>query len=516
MAEPTLIPDLIDAHAAHSPDARAIACEGRALTWRQLAERSDRIAAALAALGIAPGDKVALLSHPSIECVESILGTIKAGACAVPLPASASSAALALMLRDSDAKALLLGGELRSSIAPFEAELLDRLPDRLIALGFAADGWLAYGELLEAAPRERRRAPLRDDLAFNLIYSSGTTGRPKGIVHDHGMRGRQALRAGFDYGRDTVTLLATPLYSNTTLLPMFATIAHGGTSVLMGKFDPARYLRTAQAERATHTMLVPVQYQRILAHPDFARHDLSAFKVKQSSGAPFGAALKREILDRWPGRLVEIYGMTEGGCTCILDAGRHPDKLATVGRPAPDNDIRIIDERGNELPRGEMGEVVGRSPFMMAGYYKLPQMTEEFYWRDREDRAFHRTGDIGRFDEDGFLVLLDRKKDVIISGGQNIYAIDLETVLAGHPDVADVAVIGVPSETWGETPLALVVPKPGTRADGEALREWTNARVGKMQRLSGVELRAELPRSSLGKLLKRELKAPYWQRTGHR
>jgi acyl-CoA synthetase (AMP-forming)/AMP-acid ligase II len=292
---------------------------------------------------------------------------------------------------------------------------------------------------------------------------------------------------------------------------MLSALCAGGPAILMRKFDAGGYLALAESRRVTHTMLVPVQYQRILAHPDFGRTDLTSFKVKQSTGAPFPAALKRALLDRWPGRLVDLYGMTEGGCSCMLDATRFPDKLDTVGRPAPDNDVRIIDEAGRELPPGATGEVIGRNPHMMSGYYERPDATEAMYWRDADGRVFHRTGDVGRFDADGFLVLLDRRKDVIISGGQNVYAADLEAVLATHPDVADAAVVGVPSDAWGETPLAFVVCRPGSTLDAGALRDWTNARVGKMQRLSAVELRAELPRSALGKVLKRELRAPYWK-----
>jgi long-chain acyl-CoA synthetase len=511
MSADAYIADLIDANAARTPDAPAVECEDRTLTWRDLAARIDRIVAALGGLGIAPGDKVAILAPASVEYVASFLGATAAGACVVPLPAAASAEALRAMLLDSDAGALLLGADQRPLVAAFEAELADRLRGRLIGFDFAAPGWRGYDEWLDAAPRDRPRPALRDDLPFNIIYSSGTTGVPKGIVHAQGMRRRQAFRPGFDYGPASVTLLGTPPYSNTTILPMLSALCAGGPAILMRKFDAGRYLAAAQARRVTHTMLVPVQYQRILAHPDFARTDLASSRVKQSTGAPFPAALKRELLERWPGRLIDIYGMTEGGCSCLLDATRFPDKLHTVGRPAPDNDVRLIDEADRELAPGATGEIVGRNRYMMSGYYKRPDATEAMRWRDADGRVFHRTGDVGRFDEDGFLVLLDRRKDVIISGGQNVYAADLEAVLAAHPDVADVAVVGVPSEAWGETPLALVVRKAGSSIPGEALRDWANARVGKMQRLSAVELRAELPRSALGKVLKRELRAPYWK-----
>ena len=302
------------------------------------------------------------------------------------------------------------------------------------------------------------------DAPFNIIYSSGTTGTPKGIVQPHRMRWAQVQRAKtFLYGRDAVTLVSTPLYSNTTLVAFFPTIVHGGTLVLMPKFDAAEFLALAEKHRATHAMLVPVQYRRLMEHPDFDRYDLSSFKMKSCTSAPFPAALKAEVLRRWPGGLAEVWGMTEGGGSTLLFAHEWPQKLHTIGRPSPGNDIRLIDEQGREVARGELGEIVGHSPAMMSGYHNQPQMSAEAEWRDAEGKRFIRTGDIARFDEDGFLILVDRKKDMIISGGFNIYPGDLEAALAAHEAVAEAAVIGVASERWGETPVGFVALKPGDR-----------------------------------------------------
>jgi acyl-CoA synthetase (AMP-forming)/AMP-acid ligase II len=277
----------------------------------------------------------------------------------------------------------------------------------------------------------------------------------------------------------------------------------------MGKFDVARWLALAERYRVSHAMLVPVQYQRILAHPDFARSDLTAFRAKFSTSAPFPAALKEAVLAHWPGALIEFYGMTEGGGTCVLLAQEHRDKLDTVGRPAPGHDIRVIDEAGRELPRGETGEIVGHSPGMMTGYHGRPDATAAAEWFDGQGRRYIRTGDLGRFDDDGFVVLMDRRKDMIISGGFNVYPSDLEAVLREHPDVVEVAVIGVPSTQWGETPVAFVVATPARAHDAEALRAWANARLGKLQRIAEVRIVEALPRSHIGKVLKRELRRLY-------
>jgi acyl-CoA synthetase (AMP-forming)/AMP-acid ligase II len=226
--------------------------------------------------------------------------------------------------------------------------------------------------------------------------------------------------------------------------------------------------------------------------------------MKFCTSAPFHAELKADILRRWPGGLVEFYGMTEGGGTCMLEAHNFPDKLHTVGRPAEGHDIRVIDEDGRELPPHSIGEVVGRSAAMMTAYNNQPEKTREAEWYDSEGRRFIRTGDVGRFDDEGFLTLMDRRKDMIISGGFNVYPSDIEAILRTHPKVADAAVVGVSSQEWGETPVAFVVMREAMPE--EELRSWVNGQVGKTQRLSGVRYVDELPRSDIGKVLKRQLR----------
>jgi acyl-CoA synthetase (AMP-forming)/AMP-acid ligase II len=312
------------------------------------------------------------------------------------------------------------------------------------------------------------------------------------------------------YGPNATTLISTPLYSNTTLVSFMPTLTFGGTVVLMPKFETTRYLELAQQYRVTHTMLVPVQYQRLMAHPDFDRYDLSSFQAKFCTSAPFAASIKADVVRRWPGRLTEYYGMTEGGGSCQLEADEWPTKLHSVGRPMEGHDIRLIDERGNEVPAGEVGEIVGHSPAMMTGYYRQPDKTAEAEWYDPSGKRFIRTGDMGRFDEDGFLTLLDRKKDMIISGGFNVYPSDLEAEVSQHPDVAEVAVVGAQSEQWGETPVAFVVRRTHAQIDAATLLAWVNGRLGKMQRLSALTFLDSLPRSPIGKVLKRELRDQFY------
>jgi long-chain acyl-CoA synthetase len=494
-------------HAAQRPRAPALTCGESRLDWAGFAAATEQAAAAFQRQGVSPGDRVAIVAASSAAYAVLFFGGVAAGACMVPMPNKSGARTLERLIANCRPKILIVDAAAAETLA-------DARPNgaTVIALDTKAVGTIALDDFLAGAGRPAEPQS-SGDAPFNIIYSSGTTGTPKGIVHSAEMRFRQASRDTFMIGPDSVMLLATPLYSNTTLLPLLATVVHGGHTVLMPKFDAEAYLRLAEAVRATHTMLVPVQYQRILAHRRFDETDLSAFVLKQCTSAPLPIEVKRALITRWPGRFLEVYGLTEGGCTVILDATAHPDKLATIGRPAPGTEIRIIDRRGHELPRGEIGEIVGRSGLMMTGYHGRPADTEALLWRDREGHVFFRSGDLGVFDEDGFLKIVGRTKDVVISGGFNIYASDLESVLLQHPAVAEAAVIGVPSEVWGETPWAVVVLCEGHSAcaDADEIRGWANARLDRMQRLAGVEIRSALPRSEIGKILKQELRAAYWE-----
>ena len=476
--------DLIRAHAREHGAKPAIHFGDRTVTYAELDRTMDRIAFSLQQAGAKQGDAIAILGPSSLEYALVFLGALRAGCVAAPLAPSATPEQLAAMVADCGAP-ILFHHAAHDLDVPVPKVALEQL-----------DAWLADG--VPAPVTVGAQDP------FNIIYSSGTTGTPKGIVQPHAMRWVHIAHAPAGFG-EAVTMVATPLYSNTTLVSFLPTLGWGGTVVLMARFDAREYLTLAEKHRGSVTMLVPVQYQRLLADPEFDRFDLSSFTLKTCTSAPFSAVLKAEVLARWPGLLVEYYGMTEGGGTTVLVCNAHPDKLHTVGKPIEGHDIRLIDEDGREVAQGEVGEVVGRSGAMMSGYHRRRDATDEASWVDAEGNRFIRHGDIGRFDEDGFLTLLDRKKDLIISGGFNVYPSDLEAVLAAHPEVADCSVIGVPSEQWGETPVGFYV---GAAKPGEILA-WANARLGKTQRLADLRRIDALPRSAIGKVLKRELRDLY-------
>jgi long-chain acyl-CoA synthetase len=496
-----LFAELVRMQARAHPDRTALICGHDILTYRQLDDQADRIATGLQRDAVGKGAVVTICASTSISYVAAFLGILRTGAVVSPLSPSATPEQLLSMLDDSGARVLFLDEAGAKALG-------DRL-ERAAALRIAMEA-NAPGEPLETwmPARGGSPAPVRIEPSdpFNIIYSSGTTGAPKGIVQPHSMRWPQLhLLDPPGYGPDSVAIISTPLYSNTTLVSLLPALAGGGTVILMPKFDARGFLELSERYRVTEAMLVPVQYRRILDVPDFDSFDLSSYRMKFATSAPFSAELKAEVLARWPGGLIEYFGMTEGGGSCMLVAHERPDKLHTVGQAVAGHELLVIDERGRLLAPGEAGEVVGRSKAMMLGYHNQPGKSAEAEWYSPAGDRYIRTGDIGRLDEEGFLTMIGRKKEMIISGGFNIYPVDLEQALLAHPAVAEAAVVGAPSRRWGETPVGFVTLKPGSNVVGEALKDAANARLGKMQRLSEVRILPELPRSAIGKVLRRQL-----------
>jgi long-chain acyl-CoA synthetase len=493
--------DRIRAQARARPGHPALIHGERIETYGSLDQSMVRIAGALQREGLQPQDVIAICASTSIRYIEVFCGAIRAGVVTAPLAPSATPQSLVDMIRDCGAKLLYIDQTMAKHLAP----LRDQVTARWISLddgdsGLPVTDWLFQAPV--AAPVQ-----IKPDWPFDIIYSSGTTGTPKGIVQPHVMRTRPAtVDEPFGYGPEAIALISTGLYSNTTLVSLFPALGSGSSVVLMERFDAHTFLELAVERRVTHAMLVPVQYSRIMALPDFDSFDLSAFQMKFCTSAPFSTALKADILKRWPGGLTEYYGMTEGGGSTVLFAHETPDKLHTVGKPWPWCDVRLIDDSGREAKPGQVGEIVGSSVSMMKGYHNQDTKTAETMWYDDAGRPYIRNGDLGRFDEDGFLILMDRKKDLIISGGFNIYPSDLETRLLEHGAVSDAAVVGVPSELWGETPVAFVVLKADGTITAEGLREQVNAGLGKTQRITSITFLNTLPRSHIGKVLKRELR----------
>jgi len=488
--------EAIAQHARATGDRPALSQGEVVVTYAELDVLMNRAAAALQREGLSVGDRVALLGEPGVEYAAAFLAAVRAGMTPTPLAPSVTDETLKAMLDDAQPRLVF-------SDASQSARLSEGAP-AVITLDGSSGGkpWQEWLAAEDARPVVEAIDPAT---AFNVIYSSGTTGVPKGIVHSHRMReGQMAALAGL-FSPEAVTLLTTPLYSNTTLVTMLPTLRVGGSVVIMRKFDTRAFLDVAQKHAVTHTMLVPVQYQRLMAEPAFDDADLSAFQMKFCTSAPFSVELKSEVLRRWPGGLLEIFGMTEGGGICFLPAHLFPEKLHTVGMPAPGSDIRIINDDGVEQSVGETGEIVSHSEQMMIGYNNRPEATAAGRWAAPDGRAFIRTGDLGRFDAEGFLQIVGRKKDMIISGGFNIYPIDLEIQIDAHPEVVEAAVIGVPDVTWGETPVAFVVRQPGATIEAEVLRLWANERLSSLQRVSAITFVDEMPRNGLGKVLKTSL-----------
>ncbi|HPF28124.1 MAG: AMP-binding protein [Steroidobacteraceae bacterium] len=509
-ATAALIPQLIAQHGRWQANKPALSDGDRTLTWAQFDRETNRVANGLATLGLEPGARVAVLMANSIEMALMMFGAGKAGVSVVPLNVAVADAAVSAMILDSGATAIAASGDYCLRIDQLIAS--GALPATVQRLAVVAPdaSWRDLPAWLAAQSAEPPSVQLRPDTECNIIYSSGTTGQPKGIVHDHRCRLQWAtdMALALRYHSACVTVCSLGLFSNISWVAMLATILVGGTMVIMPNFSPDKLGATVRRERVTHGAFVPVQLARVLESSGFSGADYASLQTIMSCGSPLAPAIKRAVRDSLGCDLIELYGLTEGLVTTLAPEDMEA-KIESVGRPIPGQRLTIIDADDREVAPGESGEIVGAGPLVMTGYHRRPEATLEATWHGPNGERWLRTGDIGRIDADGFLYVVDRKKDMILSGGQNIYPADIEAVMLQHDAVADVAVIGVPSEKWGETPLAVVVVRPHAALEDQVLIDWTNARVGRQQRISDVRIVAELPRNPNGKILKRELRRLY-------
>ncbi len=501
---------LITHHARYRPNHIAVIFENTRLTYADYNRRINRLANAMLAQGIIKGDKVATLLPNSLELMEVYWAAAKIGAVTVPLSNLLRGKGLATLLNDSDTKMVFTDHTMVGELNSIRADLLNLSDSGFVVTDEVnLDGYLDYPTLsANGSEEEPPFADIQDDDPFNIIYSSGTTGLPKGIVLTHYVRAHYCTQfaASYRITPESIVAHAGALVFNGAFLTFMPTMYLGATYILLKQYTPESLIETIEREKVTHIKMVPSQIIGLLNSPKFSPNRLESLQMIGSVGAPLLREHKESLNSQLPRRFYELYGLTEGFMT-ILDPHHPATKLDSVGVPPPFMEIKIMDDEGKELPQGGIGEIIGRGPMLMSGYYKRPDLTAQAV---RDGWLF--TGDVGYLDPDGFLYLVDRKKDLIISGGVNVYPRDIEEVIVQHPMVKEVAVFGVPSEKWGETPVAAVTLKQDGGISAQDLCDWVNSRVeARYQRISEVIIKEDFPRSAAGKTLKRIMRDEFWQ-----
>ena len=495
------------------PEAEFAVHGDRVLTYREAAVRMDRMAASLAA-ALAPGDRFALVAKNSIDVSILYLAASKAGVVPVPLNYRLAPPEWAFILNDSGARLLLTDREFVPGLSTITADV--KTLATTVAWSEAAEGgaWVPFEPWLGASPADTDLSARCCDDALQA-YTSGTTGRPKGAVLTQAALFAQMYqwRLGVPIGGDRRVLIVAPMYHVAGLLWVLHTVGNGASMYILTDFDPVEVVRVLDEERIGDTVLVPSMIQACLGVSGAEQRRYRDLRAIAYGASPIAEPTLRAAMGLFGCEFVQGFGMTECPMLTVLTPADHhraldgaAHLLQSTGRAMPGCEVKVVDEEDNEVPAGTIGEICGRGPQTMRGYWNLPEATAEAL-----RGGWMHTGDAGYLDDEGYLYIKDRLKDMIVSGAENVYPREVEDVLLAHPGVADAAVIGVPSEEWGESVKAVVAVRPGAAVTEDDLIEFCRGRLAGFKRPRSVDFVDEVPRNPSGKILKRVLRAPYWE-----
>ena len=507
--------DFLDYHARERPHGELAVQGGRSLTYREGVAEVNRLANAFVGAGLQIGDRVALLSKNSIEYIILYFAASKAGVVLVPLNYRLAPPEWAYIINDAQAKMLFAAPEYVDAVGGILGEL--GTVQRCVVVGDQGqDGWDTYRQLIANQPATPPDRTITADHDVYQMYTSGTTGRPKGAVLTHGAVTSNTVQTCLPLKAEAGErwLIVAPVYHAAAAITVFCCVYWGGSLYIQADFIPPEVVRALSEERIALTTLVPAMIQACLVMvPDVAQREYPHLRMMSYGGSPIAEQTLRRAMDVFKCDFGQGYGMTETTAVlCFLLPADHeralrekPGLLVSAGRPVLGTDIRIVDENDNPVPPGTIGEIVARGPQLMRGYWNLEEASAEAL-----RGSWMHTGDAGVMDEEGYIYIQDRVKDMIVSGGENVYPREVEEVLFKHAAVADAAVFGIPDERWGERVHAVVVLREGATATSEEIMEFCRGQLGGYKLPRSVDFAPALPRNPSGKVLKRELRDPYW------
>ena len=507
------LPAMIERAARLNPDGIATSCAGRQHSWSEVQARVAQLAAALQGFGMDNGDRIAILSLNSDRYYEATFAIPWAGCCLVPLNTRWALPENRYAMSDSGSRVLFFDDAFTS-----QSETLLRELDTLALAVYMGDGdcppWAQSYEALIAGQQPVAASSRGDGDMAGIFYTGGTTGFPKGVMQSHRAIWASALGTmpAFTMNRDSAYLHVAPMFHMADFAGSMGLTLCAGKNVMLESFDAGLVLQTFGKERITHSLLVPAMIKMVLNHPDAATADMSSMVCILYGASPMPAATLEQCMSTWPTLgLAQAYGQTElAPVATILSMEDHKvggERLKSAGRPTAVTDIRILDEAGEDCPSGVSGEIVVRGPHAMIGYWNKPEETERAL---RNGWVF--TGDAGYLDDNGYLFIVDRVKDMVVTGGENVFTTEVENAVISHPAVQDVAVIGVPHPEWGEAVHAIVIPHPGQSVSENELLAHCRELIAGYKLPKGITFRDEpLPLSGAGKVLKTELRKPYWE-----